>query len=38
MYFTSVNTDRPRKKVRRPVNPKNARGKGFFGKLFGKGS
>jgi hypothetical protein len=38
MYFTSVNTDRPRKKGKRPVNPKTTQGKGFLGKLFGKGS
>jgi len=38
MYFTSVNTERPRKKVKRPVNPKNSQNKGFLGKLFNRGS
>jgi signal recognition particle receptor subunit beta len=36
LYFTSVNTDRQRKKVKRPVNPKTRAQGGFFGKLFNK--
>jgi signal recognition particle receptor subunit beta len=36
MYFTSVNTDKQRKKAKRPVNPKNKPKKGLFGKFFNK--
>ncbi len=36
MYFTSVNTDKQRKKGKKPVNPKNKPKKGLFGKLFNK--
>jgi len=36
LYFTSVNTDRQRKKIKRPVNPKTKAQGGFFGKMFNK--
>ncbi len=36
LYFTSVNTDRQRKKVKRPVNPKTKPQGGFLSKLFNK--
>jgi signal recognition particle receptor subunit beta len=36
LYFTSVNTDRQRKKTKRPVNPKTRPQSGFLGKLFNK--
>jgi hypothetical protein len=36
LYFTSVNTDRQRRKIKRPVNPKTKAQGGFFGKLFNK--
>jgi signal recognition particle receptor subunit beta len=36
LYFTSVNTDRQRKKTKRPVNPKTRPQGGFLGKLFNK--
>ncbi len=36
LYFTSVNTDRQRKKIKRPVNPKTKPQSGFFGKIFNK--
>jgi hypothetical protein len=37
MYFTSVDTDRQKRPVRKPVNPKNKQPqKGFLSKLFNK--
>lgn len=36
LYFTSVNTDRQRRKTKRPVNPKTRPQGGFLGKLFNK--
>jgi signal recognition particle receptor subunit beta len=37
LYFTSVNTDRQRKKAKRPVNPKTKQqGNGFLSKFFNK--
>jgi signal recognition particle receptor subunit beta len=36
LYFTSVNTDRQRKKIKRPINPKTRPQGGFLGKLFNK--
>jgi len=36
LYFTSVNTDRQRKKIKRPINPKTKPQSGFFGKMFNK--
>jgi signal recognition particle receptor subunit beta len=36
LYFTSVNTDRQRKKIKRPVNPKNKAQGSFFSKFFNK--
>ena len=36
LYFTSVNTDRPRRKIKKPVNPKSKNQQGFFGRLFNK--
>jgi mutual gliding-motility protein MglA len=36
LYFTSVNTDRQRKKVKRPINPKTKPQGGFLSKLFNK--
>ncbi len=36
LYFTSVNTDRNRKKTKRPVNPKSKPQGGFLSKLFNK--
>jgi signal recognition particle receptor subunit beta len=37
MYFTSVDTDRQKRPVRKPVNPKNKQQqKGFLSKLFNK--
>jgi mutual gliding-motility protein MglA len=36
LYFTSVNTDRQRKKTKRPVNPKSKPQGGFLSKLFNK--
>ncbi len=36
MYFTSVNTDRTKKRPRRPTNPKDKANKGLFSKFFGK--
>jgi signal recognition particle receptor subunit beta len=36
LYFTSVNTDRQRRKIKRPVNPKTKAQGGFLGKLFNK--
>ncbi len=36
MYFTSVDTDRQKKPVRRPVNPRTQQQKGFLSKFFNK--
>ena len=36
LYFTSVNTDRQRKKMKRPVNPKTKPQGGFLSKFFNK--
>ena len=36
LYFTSVNTDRLRKKIKRPVNPKNKSQGTFLSKFFNK--
>jgi mutual gliding-motility protein MglA len=36
LYFTSVNTDRQRKKIKRPVNPKTRPQGGFLSKFFNK--
>jgi mutual gliding-motility protein MglA len=36
LYFTSVNTDRQRKKMKRPVNPKTKPQGGLFSKFFNK--
>ena len=36
LYFTSVNTDRQRKKTKRPVNPKTRPQGGFLSKFFNK--
>ncbi|HLV31028.1 MAG TPA: hypothetical protein VKY57_05605 [Chitinispirillaceae bacterium] len=36
MYFTSIDTDRQKKPVRRPVNPRTQQQKGFLSKLFNK--
>ena len=36
LYFTSVNTDHPRKKGKRPINPKTRSQGGFLSKLFNK--
>jgi len=36
MYFTSVDTDRQKRPVRRPVNPRNKPQKGFLSKFFNK--
>ncbi|MBD3343722.1 MAG: hypothetical protein GF401_01515 [Chitinivibrionales bacterium] len=37
MYFTSVNTERPRKKSKKPTNPREKGPKGtLFSKLFGR--
>jgi hypothetical protein len=36
MFFTSVDTDKTRKKPRRPLNPKEKGKGGFFSKLLGK--
>jgi hypothetical protein len=36
MYFTSINTDRQHKKIKRPINPKTRNQSGFLGKLFNK--
>lgn len=35
MFFTSVNTDKSKKKIKKPLNPKN-KPKGLFGKFFNK--
>jgi small GTP-binding protein len=36
LYFTSVNTDRQRKKIKRPVNPKTRQQGNFLSKFFSK--
>jgi len=36
LYFTSINTDRQRKKIKRPVNPKTRPQGNFISKLFNK--
>jgi small GTP-binding protein len=36
LYFTSVNTDRQRKKIKRPVNPKTRPQGNFLSKFFNK--
>lgn len=36
MYFTSIDTDRQKKPIRRPVNPRTQQPKGFLSKLFNK--
>jgi mutual gliding-motility protein MglA len=36
LYFTSVNPDRQRKKIKRPINPKTKPQGGFLSKLFNK--
>ena len=36
MYFTSVDTDRQKRPVKRPVNPRNKPQKGFLSKFFNK--
>jgi signal recognition particle receptor subunit beta len=36
LYFTSVNTDRQRKKIKRPVNPKTKPSNTFLSKFFNK--
>jgi hypothetical protein len=36
MFFTSVDTDRQKKPVRRPVNPRTQQQKGFLSKFFNK--
>ena len=36
LYFTSVNTDRQRKKIKRPVNPKTRQQGNFLSKFFNK--
>jgi hypothetical protein len=36
LYFTSVNTDRQRKKIKRPVNPKTKPPSTFLSKFFNK--
>lgn len=36
MYFTSVDKDRQKKPVRRPVNPRTQQQKGFLSKFFNK--
>ena len=36
LYFTSVNTDRQRKKIKRPVNPKSKPPNTFLSKFFNK--
>lgn len=36
MYFTSIDTDRQKKPVRRPVNPRTQQQKGFLSKFFNK--
>lgn len=36
MYFTSVDTDRQKRPVRKPVNPRNKPQKGFLSKFFNK--
>ncbi|MBN1577516.1 MAG: hypothetical protein JW913_13240, partial [Chitinispirillaceae bacterium] len=36
MFFTSVDTDRQKKPVKRPVNPRTQQQKGFLSKFFNK--
>ena len=36
LYFTSINPDRQKKKIKKPVNPKTKQAGGFFSKLFNK--
>jgi len=36
LYFTSVNTDRQRKKIKRPINPKTRPQGNFISKFFNK--
>jgi signal recognition particle receptor subunit beta len=36
MYFTSVNMDKSKKKLKKPINPKNKPKGGLFGKMFGR--
>ncbi|MDD5675878.1 MAG: hypothetical protein PHC61_17035, partial [Chitinivibrionales bacterium] len=34
-YFTSANTERPRRKIKKPVNPRKQQ-QGFFSRLFNR--
>lgn len=36
MYFTSVDTDRHKKPIKRPINPRTQQQKGFLSKFFNK--
>ncbi len=38
MYFTSVNTDKFKRKGKKPVNPRHKPKKSFLGKLFNRDS
>ncbi len=37
MYFTSVDTEKSRKRGKKPINPRHKQKKGLFGNLFKKG-